>query len=197
MSLTFRVSKDDYNPARAWVSMTFYWIVGLCIGYYKNYFQQLEMHITTYSFITVLATLICEYFISQRYMSYGRKRKIPPILIFAACNSLFETMIFLESYNVVRQSMYLKPPISIILGFASFSIYSGIIHKKFWEQHVFPIHTKPTAPSFVRTGLPLLVIMSASWLTLYELTHDILSICISHFVVDFWAGYQMGLPSPF
>lgn len=187
----------DYNTRKAWIYMVTYWAVGLLIAHSQGYTSNLTIRITSNSIIVLVLSLLCQFFLSNRYSGFGRKRLWIPIIIFAACNGFYETMIFLGVYDIARKIQVVDRVIAVSLGFTLFSIYSALIHLYFWLPHAFPPHVKPDAPSFTKTGLPYLIIMSMGWFFLYEIQDDILSICIIHFIIDAWSASIIRLPSPF
>lgn len=193
-----RDNKTHYYDARkAWIFMIAYWAIGLLIAFTKNYTNKLAIQITPYSVFVLVVSLLCQYFLSQRYTDFGRKRTWIPIIVFGTFNGFCETMIFLGVYDIARQIQNVHKIVTVTIGFTLFSIYSALVHEHFWLPHALPPHVKPDAPPFTNTGLPYLIIMSIGWFFLYEIQGDILSICIIHFMIDVWAASVMSLPSPF
>mmetsp|Transcript_48600 Transcript_48600/g.117546 ORF Transcript_48600/g.117546 Transcript_48600/m.117546 type:complete len:347 (-) Transcript_48600:56-1096(-) len=54
----------------------------------------------------------------------------------------------------------------------------------------------PRPPPFHKHGLPLLTIISITWLSVYEIYHDLLTVCLLHCVVDFCLATKIRLQLP-
>eukprot|EP00521_Asterionellopsis_glacialis_P002866 CAMPEP_0195263558 /NCGR_PEP_ID=MMETSP0706-20130129/10374_1 /TAXON_ID=33640 /ORGANISM="Asterionellopsis glacialis, Strain CCMP134" /LENGTH=132 /DNA_ID=CAMNT_0040317757 /DNA_START=250 /DNA_END=648 /DNA_ORIENTATION=+ len=128
-------------------------------------------------------------------------------------NGTLETFLFLATFDVgydcvaffmspatdVTVVPYWTKMIAKLVGFTTFSIYSAIIHDKFWLPLVFPQHLKPNATSFHKSGLPAIIVMSIFWLLiLYDATshENVLAVCILHTIFNALGSADICLPSP-
>jgi hypothetical protein len=194
------------NNAKGWALMLAYWAIGLSVGIYCGYLQKMVHAIPQFPkqtftwdhLLALVATIAVQPRLLSRFDPFGRPTSNTSLgisIIFAAMNGAMggETFLFLASYDLG----YKYTGNSHIGGFSSFSLYSALIHAKFWLPHGFPQHLPPTAPPFYKHGLPALILMSATWMKLYASTGDVFFVCLCHGLTDFFAARKIALQSPF
>ena len=87
--------------------------------------------------------------------------------------------------------------VGAMIGFFLFFIYSGLIHAFFWVPLVLPRHGRTDSPSFLSHYFPVLCLVSAVWIGLYEFHSEAVAlICISHSLMDVWMAISIGLQLP-
>ena len=168
------------NNNKGWMWMLLYWTAGMIIGTCFDYTPSWSTSATvtnktfTYAYIFSLVS-ICFVAIPRflsLYSTHGRQRSSAAALLFATCNGISETMIYLAMYDLGLGSKWLTDLIfatessisvylSPIMGYLTFSSFAGPIHTLFWMPLVFPLHFKEGADeTFYKRGLPELQIMS-------------------------------------
>lgn len=171
-----------------------YWTVGFFIGQFFGYFPFSDTTQISYRhLVAVLVTLGVQQRILSCFDCFDRKLDLLAAVVFSVMNGLCETILFLASYDFGK---YLCRQ-SCIAGFTCFFLYSGLIHGKFWEPHVFPRHIAVSAPPFYLVGLPELCAISATWIALYTATSDVKFVCILHVIHNFLFALKIHLQSPF
>lgn len=198
--------------ARGWTYMGIYWLVGAFIGVWWRYLPFPPLSAQDYNqdqvnkwYLTASAvTLGVQPFILIRFGSFGRKFHWFPVVIFGLMNGIFETVMFLASYDagrmLAKDVLGLSTPAEVTtFAFSTFSIYSAMIHAKFWVPHGFPRNELPDAKPFHTHMLPFLTLISMSWLELYEMTGrgDVMFLCILHGITDALGAAKMCMASPF
>ena len=183
--------------AQPWVLIFIYWIFGCIVGVKMGYFSSMFQHasFTPWHLYAFILTVVCQLHLNTRYSAYGRARNYNGIVTYAVGNGVAETLLFLACYDWGRYASFLSEKQRILFGFAVFYFYSALIHALFWEPIVFPKHIRQYAPPFHTHDLPVLTILSISWLLLYEVYGDILAVCMLHSVQDFLVAYGMAFPS--
>ena len=201
------LSRVHNNDKISWLLMLLYWSCGLVIGIRNGYIFEVFSNIMTYSsrswfqrrhgYALAMTILLQSHMSRTRFCSRGRRRNTSAMIVFAVANGVAETMIFLAVYDFGKQQQQSNRStlqLQRMGGFASFFIYSWLVHALFWMPLVFPSHIRQDAPSFLKTGLPVLVVISAIWLYLYEVYHEIAFVCALHCTVDFMAAYSIAFP---
>lgn len=176
-------TKEDtgqLDARKSWLFMIAYWLAGIMIGIQVGYLSSSTMTLRPFHIwhaVALATTIIANRIIDRRYGSFGRMTNWWAIMIFALCNGLCETVMFLASYDFGRkfasEMAGLSGSATGLVGFCTFSSYSGFIHARFWLPLVFPPHILPNAPPFHITALPALIACGATWLVLYEIFDDI------------------------
>ena len=199
------------NNDFGWTWMALYWSAGACVGAMCGYLQLpplpsfltiLHRDANYYYLCVLVVTLTCQPCLVLRFGSFGRPKNWTAILVFSLFNGLLETVLFLASYDTGKwiaiqifhadaSSWYAR-----ISGFTVFMIYSALIHVLFWLPYAFPRHVLPDAPPFHTTMLPALVLMSLAWIMLYEITNDVVAVCVLHFLTNAMGTWNMSLQPP-
>ena len=212
--------KPSTNPARkekegavwqvdnnkAWRNMIAYWILGALVGNQINCFPtkvfSTDRNFPIFAIVSAgLVTASCQAILLPRFGSFGRRRSWLAVVVFALFNGSCETCLFLASYDagkgvaarVGSNAWFVK-----LVGYSAYSVYSALVHAKFWLPFVFPRHILPTAPLFATTALPALMAMSLAWLWLYEhSSHEAVGvIMLQHAFVDAVFAARICLPPP-
>jgi hypothetical protein len=194
------------DPFLAWIYMGIYWFGGACLNF-RTLRQLLDIANTTHHWTTyyhglaLLVTIECQRQLNRRYDAKGREPDVLVCWVFAISNGIFETLWFLAVYDfgrvVLGTALTLSTIWAIGLGWTLYYVYSAVIHVAFWLPHVFPNHTKASAPPFHLHGLPLLTVISVPWFIIYEQYHDVGFICFLHAIMDGWVAWNIGLPGPY
>ena len=181
---------------RGWLWMCLYWttglIVGLKLGHLASLLRPHSVVLSVPHSLATVLTVAVQPRLLSRFGSYGRQANILAVLVFAVCNGIFETMLFLASFDLGREYFNGR----FMAGFMTFSIYSALIHVFFWLPHGFPRHVLVDAPPFLQQGLPELTLMSLSWMYLYVLSKDVLYVCLLHMLVNILVAIRIGLEWP-
>lgn len=193
------------NSECGWMLMGLYWCAGWIVGVLCHYFPLCSAigrpRWTVWHVQALVATAIARYRLHRRYTSCGRTPDFSAALLFGVCNGTAETALFLAAHDLGRhclsQLLGLKSKVwADTVGMATFFAYSAAIHALFWLPHALPQHVKDGAPPFVSVALPLLTLMSASWVLLYENTGDVGFLCTLHALVDVSHALSIALPRP-
>jgi len=205
-----------------WTWMALYWTVGACVGakwgylppprddhHYNNnsnnnnnnsnnnnfyYYYYYYYYLTA-----LLVTLACQPRLIMRFGSFGRHPSWTAVVLFSLLNGIFETVLFLASYDVGKWMTTDKASwfTRTASGFIVYMMYAAWIHVAFWLPHAFPRHVLPTeAPPFHTTMLPALILLSIAWIVLYETTHDIAAVCFLHVLTNVVGSWKMSLQPP-
>mmetsp|Transcript_1267 Transcript_1267/g.1815 ORF Transcript_1267/g.1815 Transcript_1267/m.1815 type:complete len:277 (-) Transcript_1267:321-1151(-) len=200
------------NNNNGWRNMAIYWSFGLIAGIIFKYmpFQTDPMKDIFSSFSAAknhLLALICTLGVTPRFIArydnYSRNPHLGAATSFAFFNGIFETILFLLSYDIGATAIASKllgfgsKIGSRMLGFFTFFAYSALIHIKFWLPSGLPKHVRADAASFTKQGLPELMLMSISWIWLYVSTGDVISVCILHALFNFIGMNKIALQPPF
>ena len=185
-----------------WVVMLTYWAVGGMVGYLEGYYDLLlkPQPMGVLHVIAAIVTLIARAALNPRYGSFGRKRELGAIFIYSVLNGVFETFLFLFTYDLGRHVLMEivlgrhDKAVDCIIGFSLYYIYAALIHIVVWQRLVFPEHSMGSAPPFLTHGLPFLTILSISWLVLYEQSHDVAFLCLLHMLTDFGMTLKCSMP---
>lgn len=181
-----------------WTYMTVYWVVGCLLGYWFGYVPTTRQPWTKLHSIVLVTTILGQLHLNTRFHRYKRQVSIPLIAVFAVSNGTAESILFLVSYDAIKELVaYIGcgRVLRCIGGFMGFSVYSALIHDTFWLRTVFPRHIKSDAPPFPTHGLPVLMLISAGWFLVYEIHHDVLSVIAYHSILDAMVGYTIAFPS--
>lgn len=193
------------NMARGWTYMSIYWICGLAIAQYMNYFSPSHLTFPTsgpFNFwyaVAGLSTYVAHKVMSSRNLTYGREINVPATGIFALLNGVWETMWFYGSYDIGKWLgglWGLSHNASVALAFTTFFCYSGAIHVLFWLKAGLPPHSDPKAPNFMVHGFPALSGMSIAWMIVYELTGSIVLPIALHILFNYFTSLTMHFPGP-
>lgn len=149
---------------------------------------------------TVIVSFLVTIATQQRYLTrvdnFGRPPS-PAAAILFSLNGIFETPLFLTSYCTGASMFGKKRPFSrFIAGFSSFFMYSWVIHYYFWQRQVLPLHIRRNARPFMTDHLPFLLLMSATWLFLFDAYDDVITVMLLHCATDYSAAVAIHLPFP-
>lgn len=131
--------------------------------------------------LTTLVVGVCYVLFTQKLVdgSYS----ISDLVVFSCLNGSLEQGMFILWFllgiylaNILKIT---RSNIRFILGFVSYSVYSGLIHALFWTRFL-PDHIPAGAIIVIA-----LLSMSLAWMWLLWRYRAILSIVIMHIVVDF------------
>ena len=176
--------------------------------------------------IGVIVTVYSHQVMRSRGSSFGRPSHVPVALVFGVMNGTIETMIFIalydqgsnlrkwllstndEDYHYDRDaetSNTMTPTAAAtnytsrkVVGYVVFCLYCAMVHVLFWLPRALPPHLRTDAPPFHKHGLPPLLLMSAAWLLVYEVSNGTLTVpCVLHMYVDYSLATEIGLPGPF
>eukprot|EP00656_Telonema_subtile_P052924 TRINITY_DN750_c0_g1_i2.p1 TRINITY_DN750_c0_g1~~TRINITY_DN750_c0_g1_i2.p1 ORF type:complete len:248 (-),score=32.68 TRINITY_DN750_c0_g1_i2:22-765(-) len=150
-----RVPPKMLSPRNAWVALACYWALGAAVMVTRGYLSALRMQHESSSwdqtavalyFLTAFSTVV-SFLLIYRVGTDGGRPWVPWVsLTFAVCNGTFETIMFMFSWDCGRA---MAPTgtvwMQVLLGFASFSVYGGVIHALWWEPFVLPPHLSTTA----------------------------------------------------
>lgn len=93
------------NNNKGWMWMSLYWAVGLIIGTYYDYIPSWSTPgIKTFTYSHMFG-LVSTCFVAiprfhSLYSTHGRQRSVAAALLFAICNGISETMIYLAMYDL-------------------------------------------------------------------------------------------------
>jgi len=197
---------DTFQPnnRKGWDNMALYWAIGHFIGMREGYLTKM-LQLPSLSkpiaiIIALVGTLLCQQELNTRYTKFERKTDYPATTVFAIANGIWESFLFLFTYDLGRkylaQAFSFSKRAAISAGFTSYIIYASVIHVGFWLPSGFPKHVKDGAPPFQKHGLPLLFVISGIWFYIYEKFNDVALFCILHTIVDAWVALNIGLQSP-
>lgn len=131
--------------------------------------------------LATLAAGIC-------YVMFTEKRgdgsyQLPDLVLFSCVNGILEQGMFIFWFILglllAERWQITRPSWRFTLGFASYSLYSGLIHALFWTRFL-PDHS-PAGGLMVC----LLVVMSGIWMGLVWRYQAIVSVGLMHILVDF------------
>ena len=206
------------NTNHGWNYMASYWTIGaivsVALGYTPSSWNPIASPFTRLHAVSMAITLGVTKLFTDNMTNFGRPKSWRSILasfIKAASNGTFETIMMLVAYDF--GAVWLNRIISIsaagttaaagtlttkaaTLGFLTFFCYSGLIHAFFWLPKALPPHIRPGGKPFHVRGLPLLSLLSVSWLAMYVFTKDIAFVCVLHFLFNFYGAMVMGLQLP-
>ena len=206
------------NTNHGWIYMASYWTIGaivsVALGYTPSSWNPIASPFTRLHAVSMAITLGVTKLFTDNMTNFGRPKSWRSILasfIKAASNGTFETILMLVAYDF--GAVWLNRIISIsgtgttaaagtlttkaaTLGFLTFFCYSGLIHAFFWLPKALPPHIRPGGKPFHVRGLPLLSLLSVSWLAMYVFTKDIAFVCVLHFLFNFYGAMVMGLQLP-
>ena len=196
--------KWQIDSSTGWMWMGLYWSIGWLVGRMKGYVTSTGVitmkTVTAWHLVALVLTLLTHFVMDSRQSNFGRKRSWFAVALFAVCNGICETMLFLAFYDIgydsAKISLHLKPPAAAASGFITLSMYSALIHAFFWLPQAFPRHILPDAAPFHKSALPALVVMSASWIALYEKFNDVATVCCLHILFDSMAASSICLQNP-
>ena len=106
----------------------------------------------------VTSSLLTHLKYASRTMTRGRACSLPASLLFGVGNGVNETLAFLASFDVGRRlAERLNAPaiVSFSAGFITHSMYSALIHARFWLPHALPPHVRADAKPFTSDALPV------------------------------------------
>ena len=176
--------------------------------------------------IALIVTVNSHKVMSSRGSSFGRPSNVPVSLVFGVMNGIVETMIFIAVYDqgcnlgkwllsnndegnhydrgvetsntIAATAATANYTSSKAVGYFIFCLYSAMAHVLFWLPRALPPHLRTDAPPFHKHGLPPLLLMSATWLLVYEVSNGTLIVpCVLHMYVDYRLATEIGLPGPF
>ena len=200
------------NTNIGWVYMASYWTIGaivsVALGYTPSSWNPIASPFTRLHAVSMAITLGVTKLFTDNMTNFGRPKSWRSILasfIKAASNGTIETILMLVAFDL--GAVWLNRIISIsaagtltikaaALGFLTFFCYSGLIHAFFWLPKALPPHIRPGGKPFHVRGLPLLSLLSVSWLAMYVFTKDIAFVCVLHFLFNFYGAMVMGLQLP-
>ena len=205
------------NTNHGWNYMASYWTIGaivsVALGYTPSSWNPIASPFTRLHAVSMAITLGVTKLFTDNMTNFGRPKSWRSILasfVKAAFNGTFETILMLVAYDF--GAVWLNRIISIsgtgttaaaagtkgaaTLGFLTFFCYSGLIHAFFWLPKALPPHIRPGGKPFHVRGLPLLSLLSVSWLAMYVFTKDIAFVCVLHFLFNFYGAMVMGLQLP-
>jgi hypothetical protein len=195
------------NNNLGWMWMAAYWSVGAIVSIMFGYtpsWKLIDSPFTHLHAMSLAITIGMASLFLQSTTNFGRPRNTGCILAsftFAALNGVFETILFLASYDlgskwlhgILRTNHAFS---AVALGLLTHFTYSGVIHAFFWLPKALPAHRRPSKKPFYVRGLPELTMISVSWMTMYVFTNDIAFICLLHFILNFYGNLKMGLQLP-
>ena len=138
-----------------WAAMVIYWAIGASVAVPAGYYRQLSEGVSLRPkgaghqialIVAWLVTLTQQALYYKRTSDLGRPFSLFSQLVFPLANALFETFLFFAAFDMgkgLALGVGLPFAVAFALGFVSFSVYSGIIHAKWWEPHVLPFHLMP------------------------------------------------------
>jgi hypothetical protein len=200
------------NTNIGWIYMASYWTIGaivsVALGYTPSSWNPIASPFTRLHAVSMAITLGVTKMFTDNMTNFGRPKSWRSILasfIKAASNGTIETILMLVAFDL--GAVWLNRIISIsaagtltikaaALGFLTFFCYSGLIHAFFWLPKALPPHIRPGGRPFHVRGLPLLSLLSVSWLAMYVFTKDIAFVCVLHFLFNFYGAMVMGLQLP-
>ena len=132
------------NINRSWAWMASYWSVGLLVGTIFGYLPCWTQMANPFTF-THSAAMVATLGIMPRFFemttNFGRPSNILSSTIMSICNGICETMIYFAVYDFgavwLKSILYpgqstMAKVMGPLLGFLTFSLYSGPIHVLFW-----------------------------------------------------------------
>jgi hypothetical protein len=222
------------TPLDSWVLMTVYWLGGAVMASWAGLWELLNWLLAAGCWLSaplfstrspgnqllVLISVIITVGVQIVYYlkTPDPKRRLSRFtgVVFPVCNGIFETILFILSFDIPAKLCFRDlPPVlevgwtwkhilQFIVGFTTFCIYSGLIHALFWVKWVFPPHPKGMPPrhrkskTVIQTGqlVPMLTVMSLAWFLLYYIYQDVWIIVACHMIVDLFVHASEAIPAP-
>uniref|UniRef100_A0A7S2MM11 CPBP family intramembrane metalloprotease n=1 Tax=Helicotheca tamesis TaxID=374047 RepID=A0A7S2MM11_9STRA len=210
------------EPWESWLLMVVYWAVGYAAAISTNdiwdrLFRSVPPIDDGYYWASFGACLLATVLAQAKYYwnttDGGRAFRWFSLLAFVLGNGIFESLWFFASFDCIAVSFDLnfapmaggwttKHALQFLVGFLSFSIYSGVAHSLFWGAFVLPPHFdgKPRNGKDKIPGpeafLPGLIFMSFLWFVHYYVYGDMLGFTLCHMVADVGAQISDKIPAP-
>eukprot|EP00978_Attheya_sp_CCMP212_P023917 scaffold74234_cov61-Attheya_sp.AAC.1 len=98
-----KVERWQHDNRKGWLWMLSYWSIGILVGSFQGYLFTMKCKaITVWHAVVLVVTIWAHGIMASRFGNFGRQTHWPWIVVFAICNGVCETMLFLASYDLGR-----------------------------------------------------------------------------------------------